>query len=138
MDEQKIKNLVNELDLLVPRENAKIIFEEYGGGTDEDQFRGTKNGYLRFGIEIMKGAFAPIESNTPGRIQVDVKEFISNASNVGIDSFYRDESVSDKDFTETWKDKLIGYSFLGAVILLFACIPVGLYTIGKFILDLSR
>ena len=62
MDEDKIKAIIKQLDDEVPREGAKVILEQYGGGPDESQIVANQKGYLRLGVEFLKAAFAKRKS----------------------------------------------------------------------------
>ena len=55
---EDIKKLVDQLDMLVPKENAKVLMTQYGGGPDESKLVANERGYLRLGIEVMKLSFA--------------------------------------------------------------------------------
>ena len=56
MEDSEAKRLIQLLDEGVEKENAKVLLTQYGGGPDESKIIATKEGYLRFGIEIMKAA----------------------------------------------------------------------------------
>ena len=45
--QDEIKNLVKELDSLVPKGNAKVEMKMYGGGPDESQIVATETHILK-------------------------------------------------------------------------------------------
>lgn len=49
----EIIELIEKLDELISKDNAEIEFATFG----ETAIFGTENGYLRFGIELMKRAY---------------------------------------------------------------------------------
>jgi hypothetical protein len=66
----KIQSLLRELDQAIPREGHLEILrdpEEY----DDTFVRANKHGYLRFGVELLKAAYAPPKP-TGSRELVDV------------------------------------------------------------------
>ena len=89
MDDVDIQDRIAALDALVPKEGAVIKLDQYGGGPDESRITANKNGYLRLGIELLKGAYLPAENQ---RIPVDLDYLTSNDSNVGFDWFERQRS----------------------------------------------
>ncbi len=42
--------LIEELDRIIPAEDASIVFRQYGGGPDESAIFGSRSGLLRAGI----------------------------------------------------------------------------------------
>ncbi len=81
--------MVKELDALVPKAGAVVQLQMYGGGPDESEMIGTSEGYLRFGIELMKGAFSEPDPRVPSSIQVDLSYLLHPQSNVAFDYFER-------------------------------------------------
>jgi len=54
----ELRDLVDQLDRLVPKEGARLRLRADG----ETAAAGTQRGYLRFGIEILRAALAPVEA----------------------------------------------------------------------------
>ncbi len=105
MDEKKIQEIIKQLEDEIPREDAKVIFEQYGGGPDESQIIANQRGYLRLGIEFLKAAFAerkPISKKGYDAIPVDLDYLIAENSTVGFDNFEITESFP----TTTYKRKI--------------------------------
>ena len=70
--ENRIRNLVLELDSLIPTENAAIRIDVYGGGIDESYLRGTRQGLQRLGTQLLKAAHAPF-TDTESRYAPGIK-----------------------------------------------------------------
>ncbi len=90
MDDVQIQDRIATLDALVPKEGAVVKLDQYGGGPDESRITANKNGYLRLGIELLKGAYLPAAENQ--QIPVDLYYLMSDDSNVGFDWFERPEN----------------------------------------------
>lgn len=117
MDQQKIEKLLTELDALVPKEGAKVVLRQYGGGADEGEIRANPAGYLRMGLELMKGAFvAPRDPKNPHSIWINLTEIISESSSINFDVFERSPEAEEIKYSFTFKHKLIGYA-VGALVI---------------------
>jgi len=130
MDEDKIKAIIKQLDDEVPREGAKVILEQYGGGPDESQIVANQKGYLRLGVEFLKAAFAERKSISKkgyDSIPIDFGYLISENSTVDFDNFEITESFPDTTYKRKITDRLIPLVFVGilAVIALLALIGFG-------------
>jgi hypothetical protein len=53
MNKGKIRDLVYQLDKVIPKDEAEVEFATFG----ETAMFATENGYLRLGVELMKRAF---------------------------------------------------------------------------------
>ena len=53
-DKARIQELAHELDALVPRTDAIVLMNQYGGGCDKSQITATETGYLQMGIDLLK------------------------------------------------------------------------------------
>jgi hypothetical protein len=56
-NDQEIRGIIEKLDLLVTRENAKIYID-YDIHETDGQILGNEKGFLRLGIEVLKCAYA--------------------------------------------------------------------------------
>jgi hypothetical protein len=56
----ELRELVDQLDRLVPKEGARLRLRADGEGTAA----GTQRGYLRLGIEMLRAALAPVDTGT--------------------------------------------------------------------------
>lgn len=129
-NETRIKELLGELDKLVPKEGSYIDIYQYGGGPDESGIRGNKVGYLRLGIAIAKGAFAGPMAEDPTLIDIDLENELGPETDFHFDYFIRDEKLIEQKRTaappETVRDRVVKYFILGLILLIpiFAIIGV--------------
>lgn len=136
IDTDGIKKLVDQLDGLVPCEGACVRLEQVGGGPDESRFVGNERGFLRFGIELLKGGLTQTEGDGAGtkEVPVDLEYLLSNESDVGFQWFVRDENpLSYK--SEEGRD-LIGLAFSLGFVLLAALTVIGLVTVVVWLIKL--
>jgi hypothetical protein len=138
VDDARITTLITELDALVPKHGAVVNLLQYGGGPDESAFVGNRAGYLRFGIEFLKGAFAPSASSKDGKdyASVDLDYLTGRTSDISFDWFERREDIPDMTTAEqaTWVQgrlvPLLILAFLGICGVVFL---IGLVTIVRWL-----
>src|SRR6478735_4520795 len=108
MDLEEVRKLLEKLDAGVSKENARVGIYRYGGGDNESSVMATRNGYLRFGIELMKGgiASASLES-LPTVIDIDLDYLMDDDSTVYFDMFELAEKLPEKDSGQSWTDTLV-------------------------------
>jgi len=58
MSDARIREVVAELERLIPRDNAQVILHDDGDSMGTLPTCATQNGFLRFGLAFMKAAFA--------------------------------------------------------------------------------
>lgn len=118
VDIQKLKSLISQLDEMVPKENAHVGLVCVGGPS-ESEMLGNAAGYVRFGIELMKGGIADAtDPESPNDIEVDLEKIIDEGSDVHFNIFTRDEAAEIKKLPPiTWKDRFI---LVAVVVMLFA------------------
>lgn len=93
MERDRIKELIAELDKLVPVE-GKVLMAQQGGGADESVFKGTESGYLRFGLEVLKGAFmSPLDAKAPTVIHLSLQDVVSEESDIWFMRYERTEDL---------------------------------------------
>ena len=126
MDDSEIKRIIKLLDEGVEKENAKVLLGQYGGGPEESQIVANKEGFLRFGIEIMKGAYIEKEE-THGKIPVDLdfEYLLSSDSDVFFDLCERRDIVDQPHEPESLKDK-----FMSGLALLVVFLVLGIMGAG--------
>ena len=129
MDEFSIRPLIDELDRLVPKDGAEVRLVQYGGGPDETKFVGTRRGYLRFGIEFLKGATGPLSGESASSVNVDL-DYLIASSDVGLDWFELHENLPAADHVDplSWRNRLIGWAIGGIVIAFLGCAILGFLT----------
>lgn len=132
MDNGRVLRLIDELDAHVPREGAIVRFEQYGGGPDESKVVGNRSGYLRLGIELMKGGLAPISPGKTGdRIEVEIEYLVDAESNISFDWFERTEHIAHQPARNLspLTQKILGLTVVAVLIALLVCAGIGAWTI---------
>ena len=137
-DAEQIKKMVDELDVAVSREGARVQLSQYGGGPDECKMVGNQRGYLRLGIEFLRMAFAPPSPKSNETIDVDLRYLLTDDSNVVFDWFERREDLAGGTKSELKPSKFflafVAFAFLSGLILSF----MGLGTVIVWLVGLSR
>lgn len=133
MDDIRIRQLIDELDRIVKKDGARIILNQYGGGPDESEIKGNTNGYLRFGIELMKCAFVEPEDKTnPNAIKVDFRGLVSERSNIEFDYFYRYNELVEEAFpTVTLGSRIFMYVVIGIALMALGFMLIGFITVVR-------
>jgi hypothetical protein len=123
MDRPRLHSLVAELDAAVPKGHARVMINLYDSGPDECSMVANEAGYLRFGVEMLKAAFAP-----PGlhdradAIPVEVDYLFTEDSEVHLNWFERREPDAPPADT--------GWSLRDFAVLAFSLFLVALAAIG--------
>lgn len=124
MDEARIKELVEELHHIVPKEGAAISFRQYGGGPDESMIAGSRVGLLRAGVELLRAGIGPTGEHSQERSLTPLHEITHSESEYRFDYFK--ETPLPEDLTQEEKNarvaKRIGIGLLvaGVVVLCLA------------------
>ena len=130
---EDIKTMVEQLNVMVPKDSAKVQIKQYGGGPDESQITATQRGYLRLGIEFMRAAFAPKNNpKSPNSVDLDLDYLFPEDSDILGNWFERVESFPQCDWPQKKNSlsNLILVLFFGILfILLLGCTAIGFYTI---------
>ena len=90
MDDARIQQTISWLDDEIPREGARVRLDQYGDGPDESRIIANKLGFLRLGLELLRGAYAPTEQDTDA-VTVDIDYLLTADSSIGFDWFERRE-----------------------------------------------
>ena len=89
----------------------------YGGGPDESQFIANKGGYLRFAIELLKAALAPVGAKSqPNAVHVDLGYLVTSDSDVGFDWFERREDIPAPPTRESVGSWILKVAMLGILV----------------------
>ena len=146
MSDTRIRELLSELDRLIPQESAQVLLyrddddEGNGGEGPKDAvlpFCATRDGFLRFGLAFMCAAFAEGTgrgSNGGNNVEINLLPFYRRDSNVE----FRCERVEaipvhgDRRFRPTLVSEPMG---MGCPIVgfLVVCLLVGLFQVCSFI-----
>ena len=137
----RVRELVEELDRLVPRTDAVVVMNTYGGGCDESQITATENGYFRLGIEMLKAPSA-LRFVDGRNIQLDVRleGLVSEQSDINFHLFHLDDTLKPDVapaapyVRQPWQDKVIGAGCVLFCVLLIYVFGVGFVTIAHWIL----
>lgn len=138
MDNERVLALIDDLDAHVPREGAIVRFEQYGGGPDESKVVGNRAGYLRLGIEFLKGGLAPFN---PGKdadlIQVEIDYLLDAQSNISFDWFERTEHIAHQPARNLspLTQNVLGLTVAAVLITFLVCAGVGAWTILGWLRD---
>lgn len=140
--EQKVRvqELVEELDRLVPRMDAVVLMNVYGGGCDESQITATETGYFRLGIELLKAPSAlHFSDGKDSQLDMSLEGLISEQSDINFHLFHLDNTLTpDAPFVpgpkQPWKQRLAVLAGSLLCLLLLCVFGVGVATIGRWIL----
>jgi hypothetical protein len=93
--ETQLHELVARLDSLVPREGAHLTLTGDSGGRTSI---GNRLGYLRFGVEFLVAALAPLPASeeAPTRIEPDVGYLLTEGSSVPFELSEVDEAIGSR------------------------------------------
>jgi len=131
MDRERIADLIEELDRVVPHDGAEVLFVLVGGGR-EAQMAATETGYLRFGLAAMKGAFAPFSGGkNRHEIQVDLADLISEESDFSFQSFERVDPLDptpEPSRAQRLVDGLLGWAAFAGCLAFVVLALIGLGT----------
>lgn len=94
--DDRIRLLVDELDRLIPRDGACVRLEQYGGGPSESRVVANQLGYLRLGVELLKGGLHP-GSPEPAPLPVDLGDLMASDSAIRFDEFLFDDKLTADD-----------------------------------------
>lgn len=132
---EDIHNIVAELDEHVSKENATIGLYQYGSGPDESNMVGSRNGYLRLGIEFLKAGTTPVDEGSSATvIDVDLGYLLSDDSTIFFDTFELAEELPYRESEDGWGDKVFIYSIIAVLISIPILALVGLVTIIRMLI----
>jgi len=120
---QRLLEIIEELDKIVPTKGAIVKLDQYGGGPDEGRIVANKSGYLRLGIEFLKAAFAApivLEDNKEEDIEdieIKLNDLIAHNSDIHFDWFQRTENIQAQKYKPTfWSDRVVPFLLLTCLI----------------------
>ena len=121
MNEEKIKKIIEDIDIESANHNAKIKLVQYGG-VDEIGFEATKNGFVRFGLLILKMAYTK-DKKEQRKIVSDIAQIVSNDSDYYFSWLELKEQIEDND--SSYKSSITDYIGIFITFILLAIIVVG-------------
>jgi hypothetical protein len=135
MDLANIEQFVADLDRNVQKQNARMRLYEHGGDKDLSCMTGTREGYLRFGIELMKtGLATPAETKF---VEADIDYLFDDGSTISFTTFERVETIEELDqdnYEKTWGDRIVIYTIISILIALPILAIIGLITVIRLLL----
>lgn len=133
MDRAQIERAIAELDARVPKDDARVAINQYGGGPDECTLIANERGYLRFGIELLKAAYAPAGvGDNKVAVPLDVDYLIGDDSEVQIElAERRDPDVRTIDYSWDFSSLLAMFCGLSLV----TVFTIGCYTVATYVMS---
>jgi hypothetical protein len=134
ISDDEIQQIIARLDVIVPREGATVIFSQCGGGPDESKVRANAQGYLRLGLELMKGAYAQAkDKENASLIAVDIGYLVDDRSDVMFDTFERAEIPEMLPRAPGGVSKMtLGFYAILIILLIFFAV-VGMVTVKQWL-----
>ncbi len=136
MNDQKLEELIHDLESLNDEGNAYFGIQQYGGGPDESFVQGNREGLIRFAKELLKASTKTEEID--GKIIYlidDENEWIDDMSEVGID--YIEKVDVSGDFLEnspsTNRDGMTGIGCIIAFVLIIMLVIIGVVTVFSWL-----
>jgi hypothetical protein len=131
MDDVQIQDRIAALDALVPKEGAVVRLDQYGGGPDESRITANKTGYLRLGLEILKGAYLPAKNQC---LLVDLDYLMSEDSTVWFGWFERTEKPSLPIHTPPASTRIVNAAVVAVVVIIAFLAMIGIKTVAGWVL----
>ena len=132
MTDAELVTLIERLDHELPKDHARVRLHQYGGGPDECQVVANRAGYLRLGVEFLKGAFAPsINPKEPAGVPVTIAYLISGDSSVNFDWFERREDLPECSAAPPTAGRVAAAIAVSVAIALLGLSVVGLVTLVR-------
>lgn len=134
MELEGVSTLVDELDKVVPKDNARVGLYQYGGEGDGSFMVATRNGYLRFGIELLKAGLVPLESGTAKTaVAPDMRYLMDENSTIDLTTFELVEEYEEELPEESWGDTVFIYTILAILIAIPILALFGLITLIRML-----
>jgi len=140
MDETRLEEIIRELDSSVRREGAIVRLIRGSNHPHESAIIANRAGYLRFGIELLKGSraavtLAPPNSGGVGMIDVDIDYLISADSDVRFDEFLREgvEAGERRPTPRSWWDWILPFLPGLVALVVGGLVLIGLVTVLRWL-----
>jgi hypothetical protein len=139
LSDEKLRSLVSEIDSIVPREGGYLKFVQYGGGPDESYVTGSRLGYLRFGLEFLRGSVGEAYPDQPGGLpnaSINLVNIVDAASDIRFDWFEISEGPDKPDqLRRKSRDRLLGCGCAGILISGVVFAVIGCISIIRWLLQ---
>ena len=134
MNDQELDALIDRLDTEIDRDGALLRFVVHGDPADV-HVEGNRNGYLRFGVEMLKTAVEPVEE-PDATVPVDIEYLTDIKSDIDLEWFVRTETQDRLDLDDSDNsvlERIVPLACLGVVLLGMSLACVGLYTVLQWL-----
>ena len=132
MDRADIEPVIAALDAAIPKDDARVMIRQYGGGPDECTVVANERGYLRLGVEFLKAAYGPpVPGNNRASVAVDL-DYLLQDSEVGFDWFERRDPDAPAPTVTDWRD----FAGMALGMFLVGMFAVGVVTVGRWAYDI--
>ena len=129
-DEANLRSIILALDGSVPRDGSWVQLTQYGGGLDEGQITGNRNGYRRLGIEFLK---ATLDDDSDQGFGVDLEYLVSPDSTINFDWFELTDRLSLTKSTHSWIDRVMPIGCLTLFVVAAIIFVIGVGTVVQWI-----
>jgi len=129
-DGTDIRSIITALDDSVPRDGSWVQLTQYGGGPDEGQMTGNRNGYRRLGIEFLK---ATLNDDPEQGCSVDLDYLVSPDSTINFDWFELTDTLSPTKSKSGWIDRVMPIGCLTVLVVATIIFVIGVGTVVQWI-----
>lgn len=129
-DENELRSIISALDEFVPRGGSWIQLTQSGGGPDEGQILGNRNGYRRLGIEFLR---ATLDDDPEKGFGVDLEYLVSPDSTINFDWFELSDTPTRAPLKSTWLDRVMPIGCLTSFVMATIIFIIGLGTVFQWI-----
>lgn len=129
-DDTDLRAIISALNDSVPRDGSWVQLTQYGGGPDEGQITGNRNGYRRLGIEFLK---ATLDDNSEQGFGVDLEYLVSPDSTINFDWFELTDTLSPTKSTYGWLDRAMPIGCLTVFVVAAIIFVIGVGTVVQWI-----
>lgn len=116
---ERLVQIVQELDALIPKDGAKLRMDRYGGASDEGMMIANELGYQRMGIELLRRSLGGEAQAT------DLQYLVSEDSTIQFSIFHLTDNGEIPERTARWFDPFLGYGCFIAGLILFGLAAYG-------------
>lgn len=135
MNGEKIRGLIEELDSFVPTEDKAVRLVLLDEHESNVLVEGTRAGYIRLGVELVKAAVAGEEPAPGGAsfLRVDVAPMLADDSDLSLDTFLLVDEIGQRGETKTETPDIVIIPIIAALVAVLALVVVGGITVIKWI-----
>lgn len=129
-DDNELRSIISALDDCVQRDGSWVQLTQYGGGPDEGQIIGNRNGYRRIGIEFLK---ATVNDDPEQGFQVELEYLVSPDSTINFDWFELSDTPAPNKSSYSWFDRAMPIGCLTLVVVAAIVFAIGVGTVVQWI-----